>query len=217
MNYSKEVNQILKRSKEVAEKLLSEHIGTEHLLIAMYESKESIMRFLFEEDKIDMESILKSYYRNISDVKNNLKYTDNFKNILEESSKIAIKYKSKYIYDEHLFYSILTNDCTGNRILKDLKIDFKQYILDVKDIFNIDDTEEYPYLIDMKEQKNNHKYIPRGNYIERIIYILNRKQKHNPLIIGNPGVGKTAIVEGLSKIINQPIYQLNIAENLKKK
>ena len=216
MKFSDDVNKIIKRSEEISLKLKCDYIGTEHLLLALYESKDTICHFLLEEDDINMDILLKAYYSVIEEKEVNTKYTKNLEIIFEKAGALSTKFKSKYIYDEHLFYALIDTNCTARLILENLKIDTQRYKEDTIDIIDIeeDTKDQYPFLINLTKEASQNKYIPRNNYIERMIYILNKKQKHNPLLIGNPGVGKTALVEGLSKIINQPIYQLNIGKTI---
>ena len=216
MKFSDDVNKIINRSVEISKKLKCNYTGTGHLLLSLYESKDTICHFLLEEDDVNMDKLLKAYYEVFKEQDIKKEYTDNLEELFKKSEEISIKYKSKYIYDEHMFYILLDIDCTGKKILEYLNIDIKRYMEDTFDIFDIEEEKKdnYPFLINLTKQALVNRYIPRGNFIERMLYILNKKQKHNPLLIGNPGVGKTALVEGLSKMINQPIYQLNIGKTI---
>ncbi len=213
MLYSEEMENVLKRSKEIKEKLKDEKENTGHILMALYENNDTICHFLFEEDGITMENILKYYYEVIDTI-------DDLNLIFQKTKEYAAKYKAKKIYDEYIFYAILNNDCIAHSIIKKLNIDMEQYLEDTLEIMNVDNNntekEEYPFLINLSSNKNNTKYIKYKDYLERMIYILNKKNKHNPLLIGNPGVGKTALVEGLAKHIKTPVYQLDIGITVSK-
>lgn len=205
-NYSKQVLTILKQASIIKDKLLSTELNTGHLIFAMYEAEDTICRFLLQENKINMDQLLKVYYE--------IESTEEcFQEILNETNNVAIKNKSKYIFDEHLFYTILIYEQSiGYQMLEKLGLDIEQLLEDIEDIFSFDLYEEEltPFLINLS-QKEQPKYIDRNNYLAKIGYILNKKQKNNPLLIGNAGVGKTAIVEGLASIYQEaPIYQLNL-------
>lgn len=212
-NYSKQVISIIELSKNIAKKLECEYVGTEHVILAMYETEDTICRFLLQENEINMDQLLDIYYQYVNG--NKEKETSCYQEMIKEASNVAISNKSKYVFDEHLFYAILENeDSTGYKMINGLGLDIESLIYDIEDIFNFDLYEEEmePFLINLSTSKKIHHYINRSNYIERIIYILNKKQKNNPLLIGNAGVGKTAIVEGLaSKLKGETIYQLNLA------
>lgn len=199
-NYSKQVISIIELSKNIAKKLECEYVGTEHVILAMYETEDTICRFLLQENEINMDQLLDIYYQYVNG--NKEKETSCYQEMIKEASNVAISNKSKYVFDEHLFYAILENeDSTGYKMINGLGLDIESLIYDIEDIFNFDLYEEEmePFLINLSTSKKIHHYINRSNYIERIIYILNKKQKNNPLLIGNAGVGKTAIVEAVSK------------------
>ena len=66
-------------------------------------------------------------------------------------------------------------------------------------------------LINLTKKEQTHPFLGRGEYITKIKYILNKKQKNNPLLIGSAGVGKTSIVHALSKNLkDETIYQLDL-------
>lgn len=213
MLYSEEMEKVLKRSKEIKEKLNSDIENSGHLLIALYENSDTICHFLFKEDDIIMDDLIKAYYKSCH-------INEDLNQLINKSIELSKQYKAKKIYDEYIFYVFLTETSVANIMLKELNIDFDQYIEDTLEIMNVDNnktlSEEYPFLINLSSGKNNTTYIKYKDYLERMIYILNKKNKHNPLLIGNPGVGKTALVEGLAKTINTPIYQLDIGGTVAK-
>lgn len=213
MLYSEEMEKVLKRSKEIKEKLNSDIENSGHLLMALYENSDTICHFLFKEDDIIMDDLIKAYYKSCH-------INEDLNQLINKSIELSKQYKAKKIYDEYIFYVFLTETSVANIMLKELNIDFDQYIEDTLEIMNVDNnktlSEEYPFLINLSSGKNNTTYIKYKDYLERMIYILNKKNKHNPLLIGNPGVGKTALVEGLAKTINTPIYQLDIGGTVAK-
>lgn len=219
-SFSAQAIQIIEDAKKIALELDSSVVGSEHLLLAMYQTPDSICRFLLQEKNITYE-MLQDALKRITIIhkksNNDLLFTDKFQEIVTKAEELADKVNSNYVFDEHLFYILLKDDASaGTEILKELNLNLEYLMEDIEDIFNfykddsIDD-EPYPYLINLTKKAMIHPFIKRNNYIERINYILNKKQKNNPLLIGSAGVGKTTIVEGLSRIRNNDtIYQLDL-------
>ncbi len=211
--YSDQIKKIIDNARIFAEEN-NERVNSIYLLYSMFETEDTICRFLFLEKRITSE-LFKQKWKNF-----NQKEEDKliYQKLLETSKEIAKKYQSKYIYDEHLLYAILLEpNSYAYQIIKDFNFNINKIIEEVEEIFDFDLYEEevMPYLINLTKSTKPHRYIKRGNYIERIKYILLKKQKNNPLLIGNSGVGKTAIVEGLAEIYQeQVIYQLNLATTI---
>lgn len=210
---------IIEKAKETALSLNSEVVGSEHLLIAMYQTKDSICHFLFKELNIKEEDIMASLDKMevIHKVNNKTIFTKKFIEIIENAKVIKEEVKSDYVYDEHLFYSLLElRDSVAYEIVNNLNIDIEEMLFDIEEIFNFYDKEDeekdpFPFLRLIKSDNSNHPYIKRKDYLEQIIYILRKKQKNNPLLIGNAGVGKTSIIEGLSKVLKgESIYELDL-------
>ena len=134
---------------------------------------------------------------------------------LEDAEKRAAKMNDEYISVEHLFLAIISSpDSTVSRILKDNDINETDVLSALKDIRgNRNVTTDSPestydslkkYGTDLVEQARNNKLDPvigRDEEIRNVIKILSRKTKNNPCLIGEPGVGKTAIAEGIAQRI----------------
>lgn len=219
-SFSAQAIQIIEDAKKIASKLNSEVVGTEHLLLAMYQTPDSICRFLLQEKNITYEMLCDALNRITiihKQATKDLVFTDKFQEIVIKAEEFIESIASKYVFDEHIFYVMLKDDeNVGNEVLKELNINIDYLIEDIEDIFSFYkesqiDEEPYPYLINLTKKTMTHTFIKRNDYIERINYILNKKQKNNPLLIGSAGVGKTTIVEGLSKIrTSDTIYQLDL-------
>ena len=130
---------------------------------------------------------------------------------------LCLLFLDYFIYDEHIFYVMLKEyDTVAYVVLEKLGLDIEELKRDIEEIFSFDEAKEkenipYPFLINLSTSQKIHPFVLRNNYIEKIKYILSKKQKNNPLLIGNAGVGKTAIVEGLSEILKDvSIYQLDL-------
>ena len=212
---------IIEDAKKIAEESSSKIVGSEHLLIAMFKTPDSICHFLLSELKISLEDIRKVLEKMVVIHKvehPNITFTSKFQEIILNAKDLAMKCKSDYVYDEHMFYSLLElKDSVAYEILEMLNIDIPEMMDDIEEIFNFFDNDydnkeqPFPFLKKIKKEGQPHPYIKRKDYIEQIIYILKKKQKNNPLLIGNAGVGKTAIVEGLASFLkDDAIYELEL-------
>ena len=217
-SFSIQAVKIIDDAKYLATKLNSNVVGSEHLLLSMYETKDSICRFLLEEKNISYEDLYNTLNKITVIHKNEtdkLIFTNKVQDIILNAEEIADRAGSEYVYDEHLFYSLLEYESSvATEMLLELNLDINSLKLDIEDMYNFkenNDNSPYPFLINLSSNEIIHPFIPRSNFIERINYILDKKQKNNPLLIGNAGVGKTAIVEGLAKMrTSDTIYQLDL-------
>ena len=222
--FSTNAIQIIDDALQIARSLNKKLVGSEHLLLAMYKKKDTICHFLLDEKQITYDDILRVIHNLVIFRKSDsqsLTYTKKFQEIILYSETLAKDLGSKYVYDEHIFYVMLKEeDSIASIVLEKLGLDIEDLMIDIEEIFNFfEGTSEkedleitpYPFLTNLSKTKKVHPFIKRSNYIEKIIYILSKKQKNNPLLIGNAGVGKTAIIEGLSEILkNETIYQLDL-------
>lgn len=216
-NYSNKAVQIIDDAKRIAEEYNSIIVGSEHLLLALYDTKDSICNLLLNERLITKEDIVKEIESLIilRNKKNESIYTKELTDIVKYASMVAAKMKSEYVYEEHMFYALLTSgDNVGKDVLTKLGVDIEEIVSDIEDMFCINEdtvNHPFPFLTNLSISEKPHPYISLGNYIERLKIIMNKKQKNNPMLIGSAGVGKTAIVEGLaSNLPNEVIYRLDL-------
>ncbi len=211
--YSDQIKKIINDAKTLATEN-HKKVDSIYLLYAMYQTEDTICRFLFLEKQITDTKFNEMWNK----FTNMIEPVYVFDKIVEKAKEIAVKYQSKYVYDEHLLYAILLEpESFAYQLIVEFNFIISKLLDEVEEVFDFDLYEEevMPYLINLTKSVKPHRYIKRGNYIERLKYILAKKQKNNPLLIGNAGVGKTAIVEGLAE--NYPdavIYQLNIATTI---
>lgn len=216
-NYSNKAVQIIDEAKKIAEEFNSMIVGSEHLLLALYDTKDSVCGFLLGERFISREDIEREITELIilRNKKNESLYTKELTDIVKYASNLTSKMKSDYVYEEHLFYALLTcNDNVGKDLLVRLGVDIEELVLDLEDMFCFNEEKEkhpFTFLTNLSLSSKPHPYISLGNYIERLKIIMSKKQKNNPMLIGSAGVGKTAIVEGLASILNnEVIYRLDL-------
>lgn len=218
--FSTSALEMIDKALRIAKSLGKKLVGTEHLLLAMYQVEESICHFLLEEKDITYEKLLEVVNGLVILRKNESKedtYSKKFQEVILYAKRLSEDLESEYVYDEHIFYVMLKEyDTVAYVVLEKLGLDIEELKRDIEEIFSFDEAKEkenipYPFLINLSTSQKIHPFVLRNNYIEKIKYILSKKQKNNPLLIGNAGVGKTAIVEGLSEILKDvSIYQLDL-------
>ncbi len=205
-DWSVEIMELNTRAKgimDLARKYSNEHgistMGSEFLILAMYETEDSLCHFLLGEYEVSHEEVKEKTNEVFILRKKDGEYNKSLETILHQAGILA---GDKQISEEHLFMAILMNKNTiAASILVSLGLDIDDLVEDVKEIydFSSNQTDEISFIKNItKLAKNNElaKFIERKNYLNRMDIIMNRRYKNNPLLIGNAGVGKTALVEG---------------------
>ncbi|XMB86277.1 AAA family ATPase [Mycoplasmatota bacterium WC44] len=191
-------------------------IGSECLLMAMFGTEDSICRFLLTEYEVkndDLRSEIESLYIVRKEKQDFYIYTPAYKEILYMALKMISENSSELVNEEHVFLSILKHRKNlACSVLESLGLSIENLIEDVEEVFDFTKTEkENKYLINLTSEARANKlspFIGREFYLNRLEKVLSRKTKANPLLIGNAGVGKTAIVEGLAmKFANSDDYK----------
>lgn len=177
-------------------------MGSEFLILAMYETEDSLCHFLLDEYEITKEDIEEKTLDVFILRKELGEYNASLEAILRQAKLLA---GDGSISEEHLFMAVLMNKNTiACAILEALNLNIEDLIEDVQEIYDFDskDNNELSFVRNItKEAKNNEldHFVDRSDYLKRLDVIIHRKYKNNPLLIGNAGVGKTAIVEGYAK------------------
>lgn len=239
--FTDNAKEVIKIATEAARKLGHNYIGTEHLLLGLSSSRGTAGRVL-EENGVEQEKIIKLIDEFISpnasiSTKERDNVTPRVKRILDQSQKEAIRLKSGMIGTEHLLLALLKEtDCIAVRLLNTLGINIQKMYVDVMTAIGQESGAakmEYAaqkskakgksatptldqYSRDLTAYAREGKLDPiigREMEIQRVVQILSRRTKNNPCLIGEPGVGKTAIAEGLA----QKIMEGNIPDTIKDK
>lgn len=194
--YNETLIKILKNSEKEAKNLNHQYIGTEHFILSILKINSST-KDIFNNLNITYEKYLKEINKIIINSKqtNLISYTPLFKRILMSLNN------KKEITEKDVFLEILEyGEGIGLSILSNLNIELNKLY---NELLN---NKQYEYGINLNEIVNNKQYEPiigRNKEINEIIEILLRKNKNNPLLIGEPGIGKTALVESLAYKINK--------------
>lgn len=175
-------------------------IGTEFLILAMYETEGSLCHFLLNEYEVTKEEIMEKINNIFILRKKKDEFNNSLKTIINQAKILS---KDEIIKDEHLFMATLMNQNTiACSILKSLNLNIDELIKDTKEIYDFDNDKDDLLFVDNITKNIKDKgltFIGRENYLCHMDVIINRKYKNNPLLIGNAGVGKTALVEGYAK------------------
>lgn len=205
-NFSEEVMIILKKGEEEAISVSSELLSSEHILLAILNTTNSIKNIL-ENYNLTYNKIKKKIPKNKKEKNDYLFYSASLKRILDNSVTYSKELGLDALELRILFLCMLEErESKCRKILEEMGIDIKKLYKEIKGLTS--NTNSILNEIGIELTSDNmintfDKVIGREKEIERIIEILARKKKNNPLLIGEAGVGKTAIVEELSKMIKE--------------
>jgi ATP-dependent Clp protease ATP-binding subunit ClpB len=222
---------VLSRSQEIAMAYNNQYVENLHILKAMMENDEYVVNYLLKKCNVNTTLLSKIVDKEIERFPkvsggNNIYLSQSANALLQKAYKYAMDAGDEYMAIEHLLLGMLSINDTCSKILKDSGLsekDLKQAIQELKkgskvtsphaeDSYNA--LNKYARnLNDLAQKGKLDPVIGRDEEIRRVLQILSRRTKNNPILIGEPGVGKTAIAEGLS----HRIVSGDIPDNLKSK
>src|SRR5688572_16162028 len=233
MNFEKftiKSQEALQKSAEIAMSLQHQAIEPGHLLKAILETDENVSNYLFKKLNVNgvilnkkLDEILHAYPR-ISGQQPYLSSTSN--GVLQHAEKELKEFKDEFIAVEHLLLAILQIRDKVSSLMKDAGFERAALMKAIRELRGgtkvTDQNAEAKYkslerysknLNDLANQGKIDPVIGRDEEIRRVLQILSRRTKNNPILLGEPGVGKTAIIEGMA----QRIVDGDVPENLKDK
>ena len=228
--YNNYASRVLERAAQDAASCHQKYIGTEHLVLGLLSEPESLSGRVLYENSLTYENFLEAVLGESAALGDNtsqtfLGYSPKAEHVLSASEEEALRLHAKQIGTEHILLALIKErDCIALRLMKGMNINVKKIYIDVLTATGIDMTraqKEYQSLAAPKKNKRKNSMISsycvdltqkvkdgrldpivgRRQEIERIIQILSRRTKNSPCLVGEPGVGKTAIVEGLAQWI----------------
>lgn len=228
-NFSSRVQLVVKLSQEEAIRLGHDYIGTEHLLLGLIREGEGVAVKVLKNLGIDLEKLKRTIEDMVKPVTENTiignpPLTKRAEKILKSTYLEAKNYKSDVIGTEHLLLSLVKEkDCLAAQVLAMFNVEYETIKRELTNIMSGTFTPSNPTnkkteprksktpaldhfgrdLTQYAEEGKLDPIIGREEEIERVAQILSRRKKNNPVLIGEPGVGKTAIAEGLALRIIQ--------------
>ena len=228
---SEKLQEILKEAKRISKKLGQNYIGSEHLLMALTFVSDTAPFVVLQENGVTIQSIINILSQiplaggTFGAEKS--KYTKSAESILELAGNEAKRLESTEVGSEHLLIAILKHlDCTAVKIILSLKANIQKIYVDIMSACGVDGSTAKKEFVSLKKGKNKSKasatptldqfsrdmtmdarmgnldpVIGREKEIERVLQILSRRMKNNPCMVGEPGVGKTAVAEGIAYLI----------------
>ena len=219
-NYTIKSQEAVQTAVQLAQEKGQQAIETGHLLRGVIEKGENITNFIFNKLGVNSRNVLAALDRIVDGypkVSGGSPYlSDEANKVLEKATKLAGEMGDQYVSLEHILLGLLSVKDPVSGMLKDAGMTEKETRAAIDELrkgskVNSQSAEDNydalgRYAINLNERARNGKLDPvigRDDEIRRVLQILSRRTKNNPILIGEPGVGKTAIAEGLAqRIVN---------------
>ena len=224
--FTDKARKVLVLAQDEARALHQPYVGTEHILLGLIQEKDGLAAQALERLGVAYDAVVKGIREVASidegaDVSGHLSFTPRVKRVLENSLREAMQMGQSYISTEHLLLGIVReNEGTALDVLSRLGVKGDDIRTALNDLVGqspvyagrnpfeaagtVPDSALKEFGTDLTQKARDGKLDPvigRAGEIERVMQILSRRQKNNPLLIGEPGVGKTAVAEGLAQLI----------------
>ena len=230
--YSKETELVLKEANKVARKLGQNFVGSEHMILALASVSDTTAYSILNNNGLDIAKVahaLKFILEPGGTVtREKDKYTETARQILEDAQVEAARLSSDEVGTEHLLLAILkVQSCVAVRLMQIEKINIQKVYIDILMTCGMDANAAKKEYASVKKKKaklgvstptldkysrditmearhgNLDPVVGREKEIQRVMQILSRRMKNNPCLVGEPGVGKTAVVEGIAYMISR--------------
>lgn len=223
--FTDKARKVLVLAQEEARALHQPYVGTEHVLLALMKEQDGLAAQALDKLGVKYDAAVQCVRQIVTidestDVSGHLSFTPRVKRVLENSLREAMQMGKSYISTEHLLLGIVReNEGTAIDVLARLGVTGDAIRSALNDLVgqsavyagtnfdptvNTSDSMLKEFGTDLTKKAADGKLDPvigRAGEIERVMQILSRRQKNNPLLIGEPGVGKTTVVEGLAQLI----------------
>ncbi len=237
MQYTQQAKEVLQIAQATAKELNHPYVGTEHLLIGLRKVYTGVAGQVLAANGVDENHILKIVDELVSPAEEVLvvqhpALSPRLECILEESREEAEKEQAAKIGTEHMLLALLKDvECVATRMLITLNLNIQKMLQETLTVIGINPKEYQEemqqahgrrgsileqYGTDLTERAEEGKLDPvigRDNEINRLMQILSRRTKNNPCLVGEPGVGKTAVIEGFA----QRIAAGDVPDNMKER
>ncbi|MBQ9983584.1 MAG: ATP-dependent Clp protease ATP-binding subunit [Lachnospiraceae bacterium] len=230
-NYTKSANNALRYAQKIALQLTQEYVGSEHLLLGLTKEKNGIAYAVLTKNGVEEERLEKLTNQLMMDhtnvaLANKADFSKRCQEILEVADKEANRFKADKVGTEHLLMAIIKNpDSVAFRLLTAMNIPVAKLYSDILVAMGLEPGVAKAELNSLKSKEKKGKsatptldqycrdftklakegkldpVVGRVDEMQRVVQILSRRMKNNPCLVGEPGVGKTAIVEGLAQLI----------------
>ena len=229
--FTHRAQEMLQKSQSLALANSQQALEPGHLLLALLDNDPDVIGFLLKKNQLQLQEVRKgasaivASYPKVTGATQPYASAD-FQALLQRALQIQVELKDRFVAIEVLFLALLEGKDAAARYLKDLQLKnptLKKQIMELRNGANVNDShQDATYQSLEKYAKNLNKLaeegkldpvIGRDDEIRRVLQILTRRTKNNPILIGEPGVGKTAIAEGLA----HRIIAGDVPENLKTK
>lgn len=230
LDYTDKARTALHMAERAAKRLHQSYVGTEHILLGLIQENTGVAAKVLMQNGADEESVTELIRDFVAPetgttIAERGGYSPRAVSVLNEAEAMALKYNSMYIGTEHILLAIINEgENVGARLLTTIGISLQKLYVDVLVAMGEDGRlaaeeikkgqskkkgghsmlEQYSRdLTALARQDKLDPVVGRDEEIKRVIQILSRRTKNNPCLVGEPGVGKTAIVEGLARKIVQ--------------
>lgn len=229
ISYTEQAEKAIRYASKKAKEMQHPYIGTEHLLLGLRSVYSGVAGQILAQNGVEEKDVLRLMDELIVPPEDAFagrkpEESPRFKDILENSEKEAHRLRTASVGTEHLLLSMIRDvDCVATRILITLNINLQKIFQDIMNAAGVD-AKEYQdeiqdnqkgagsmteqFCTDMTARAEEGKLDPvvgREQEMYRLMQILSRRTKNNPCLVGEPGVGKTAIIEGLAQRISAGI------------